>query len=113
MPALAISAALLASLTLVQAVPAPDLELQARQSITALTSSQIAAFTSYTWYASAGYCSASETLSWSCGTNCEANPDFEPVASGGDGDGTQYCELVPRRISGSLMLAIDDRVCGL
>ena len=92
MSAFAYSAALLASVALVQAVPAPG--LQARQSITALSSSQIAAFTPYTWYASAGYCSASETLTWSCGTNCEANADFEPVASGGDGDGTQYCECV-------------------
>ncbi|KAI0732123.1 Alpha/Beta hydrolase protein [Fomitopsis betulina] len=89
MPALAFSAALLALLSLVRAAPATGL-LRARQSITALSSSQITAFTPYTWYASTGYCSAAETLSWSCGTNCEANPDFEPVASGGNGDGTQY-----------------------
>ncbi|TFY56839.1 hypothetical protein EVJ58_g7393 [Rhodofomes roseus] len=88
MPALILGAALLASLFLVQAKPAPG--LQARQSITALTSAQISAFTPYTWYASAGYCSASETLNWSCGTNCEANSNFEPVASGGNGDSTQY-----------------------
>ena len=25
--------------------------------------------------------------------NCQANPDFQPVASGGDGDSTQYCSI--------------------
>ncbi|KAH9926973.1 Alpha/Beta hydrolase protein [Fomitopsis serialis] len=88
MPAFAFGVALLASLSVVQAKLVPGLRV--RQSITALTSAQIAAFTPYTWYASAGYCSASETLSWSCGSNCEANPNFEPVASGGNGDTTQY-----------------------
>lgn len=100
MPALAFSAALLALLSLVRAAPATGL-LRARQSITALSSSQITAFTPYTWYASTGYCSAAETLSWSCGTNCEANQDFEPVASGGNGDGTQYCEFSARGFDGS------------
>ncbi|KZT69281.1 lipase [Daedalea quercina L-15889] len=88
MPALALGAALLALAPFVQAAAAPGLD--ARQSITALTSEQITTFTPYTWYASAGYCAASETLSWTCGSNCEANPDFEPVASGGNGDSTQY-----------------------
>ncbi|CCM02651.1 uncharacterized protein FIBRA_04755 [Fibroporia radiculosa] len=88
MSALAFGVALLAAVAAVQAIPAAG--LKARQSITALSSSQISAFTPYTWYASAGYCSASETINWSCGTNCEANPSFKPVASGGNGDGTQY-----------------------
>ncbi|KZT00598.1 lipase [Laetiporus sulphureus 93-53] len=83
---LVLGAALLAALSAVQARPG----LKARQSITALTQAQITAFTPYTWYASTGYCNASQTLVWDCGTNCEANPDFEPVASGGDGDSTQY-----------------------
>ena len=86
---LALDAALLAALSAVEARPGPGLRV--RQSITALTQSQIAAFTPYTWYASTGYCNASQTLVWDCGTNCEANPSFEPVASGGDGDSTQYC----------------------
>lgn len=80
--------ALLAAASAVQAAPG----LRARQAITALGTSQISAFQPYTYYASAGYCAASETVTWSCGANCEANPTFEPVASGGNGDSTQYCE---------------------
>ena len=26
--------------------------------------------------------------------NCEANPDFKPVASGGNGDSVQYCKTL-------------------
>ncbi|OSX64054.1 hypothetical protein POSPLADRAFT_1039271 [Postia placenta MAD-698-R-SB12] len=78
--------ALLAAASAVQAAPG----LRARQAITALGTSQISAFQPYTYYASAGYCAASETVTWSCGANCEANPTFEPVASGGNGDSTQY-----------------------
>lgn len=26
--------------------------------------------------------------------NCEANPNFKPVASGGDGDSIQYCKTL-------------------
>jgi len=88
MPALIAGIALLAVISAVQAIPAR--ELHARASITALGQSTISAFQPYSYYASAGYCSASETLAWDCGTNCEANPTFEPVASGGDGDDTQY-----------------------
>ena len=60
-------------------------------SITALSPAQITAFRPYTHYASTGYCSPASTLAWDCGANCEANPTFEPVASGGDGDLTQFC----------------------
>jgi len=83
------------------------------QSITALTTSQIDSYNSYTYYASAGYCTNTQTLAWDCGSacslasthaddladdsdiqtaNCEANPDFQPVASGGNGDSVQYCK---------------------
>jgi len=78
----------LAAASGVFAVPAPG--LRSRQSITALSTSQINTYTPYTWYASTGYCSAASTIAWDCGTNCEANPTFKPVASGGNGDGTQY-----------------------
>ncbi|KAI0332705.1 lipase [Cubamyces sp. BRFM 1775] len=61
-----------------------------RQSITTLSTSQIDAFTPYSYYASAGYCAASATQSWSCGANCAATPQFKPVAVGGDGDKVQY-----------------------
>jgi len=51
---------------------------------------EIESYTPYTYYASAGYCTASQTLAWHCGVNCKANPDFKPVASGGNGDSIQY-----------------------
>lgn len=50
----------------VQASPA--LALSARQSITPLTTPQIDTFTPYTYYASAGYCTPTETLAWDCGS---------------------------------------------
>ncbi|KZP12704.1 alpha/beta-hydrolase [Athelia psychrophila] len=74
----------------VRAAPALDLILDSRASITALSASQISAFTPYTWYASAAYCAASTTATWSCGESCSANSGFEPVASGGDGNSVQY-----------------------
>lgn len=91
----------------VQAFPA----LVSRQSITALSISQIDSFTPFTHFAGAVYCGASATLAWDCGgklphsnlrpetdarpwvVHCTSNPDFEPVASGGDGDAVQYCEI--------------------
>lgn len=59
--------------------------------ITPLTSTQVKAFTPYTYYASAGYCKPSVTKTWTCGANCNANPGFRPIASGGDGSNTQFC----------------------
>ncbi|KAH0836869.1 Alpha/Beta hydrolase protein [Lanmaoa asiatica] len=69
-----------------QASPA----LVSRQSITTLTTSQIDAFTPYTYFAAAAYCAPSTTLSWTCGDSCANNTGFEPVASGGDSNGIQY-----------------------
>lgn len=60
------------------------------QPITPLTDGEIASFSPYTYFASAGYCDASTTLNWTCGSNCQANPDFVPVASGGDGSAIQF-----------------------
>ncbi|KAF8837361.1 alpha/beta-hydrolase [Paxillus ammoniavirescens] len=71
------------------AVQGPS-SLVTSQNITALTPSQINSYTPFTYYASAGYCTAAQTLAWNCGANCAANPTFEPVASGGDGDSVQY-----------------------
>ena len=65
--------------------------LQARQSITALGTTAIESFKPYTFFASAAYCQPAATLAWNCGANCQANPTFKPIASGGDGDGTQFC----------------------
>ncbi|KAG1799593.1 Alpha/Beta hydrolase protein [Suillus variegatus] len=64
--------------------------VQAFPVLTALATSQIDQFTPYTYYASAGYCTNTQTLAWDCGTNCDANPGFKPVASGGNGDSVQY-----------------------
>ncbi|KAJ3983157.1 lipase class 3 family protein [Lentinula detonsa] len=72
------------------ASPTARAGIEARAAITALTAAQITAYKPYTYYASAAYCSPSTTIKWTCGTNCEANPSFVPVASGGDGDSIQY-----------------------
>ncbi|KAF8914460.1 alpha/beta-hydrolase [Mucidula mucida] len=80
-------ALILASRTLSSPI---DPLLEARQSITTLSASAIAAFKTYTFYASTAYCQPSETLTWTCGSNCDANSDFQPVASGGNGDSIQF-----------------------
>jgi hypothetical protein len=38
------------------------------QPITPLTDGEIASFSPYTYFASAGYCDASTTLNWTCGS---------------------------------------------
>ncbi|KAF9231458.1 Alpha/Beta hydrolase protein [Melanogaster broomeanus] len=55
------------------------------QPIAALSASQIDFYTPYTNYASTAYCTPAETIAWNCGRPCDANPSFQPVASGGDG----------------------------
>ncbi|KAI0085773.1 lipase [Irpex rosettiformis] len=85
MAALKLGLALLTLAVSVSAVP-----LEPRQSISALSTSQISTFKPFTHYASTAYCNPSTTLTWSCGSNCQANPTFKPVASGGDGNGTQF-----------------------
>ncbi|KAG7094313.1 hypothetical protein E1B28_007915 [Marasmius oreades] len=77
---------LVALIAAVVASPTPE----KRQSITILSSSQVASFKPYTFYASAAYCNPANTLAWNCGANCQANPTFKPVASGGDGDSVQF-----------------------
>jgi hypothetical protein len=66
--------------------------VQRRQSITTLSAAQIASFKPYTFFASTAYCDPSTTINWSCGANCDANPGFQPIASGGDGGSVQFCE---------------------
>ncbi|KAI0259394.1 Alpha/Beta hydrolase protein [Gloeopeniophorella convolvens] len=61
-----------------------------RQSVTSLSKAQISAFKPFTQFTGAVYCPPSTTLSWTCGTNCDAHPHFVPTASGGDGNGVQY-----------------------
>ncbi|CAK5278174.1 unnamed protein product [Mycena citricolor] len=58
--------------------------------ITALTDAEIDLFTPYSYYAAAAYCPPNTTLAWNCSTNCDANPGFKPIASGGDGGATQF-----------------------
>ncbi|GLB41589.1 putative lipase (class 3) [Lyophyllum shimeji] len=70
------------------AVEAPSLE--ARQSVTTLTAGQVAAYKPYSYYAASAYCQPASTLAWNCGGNCNANPGFKPVASGGNGDSVQF-----------------------
>ncbi|KAJ8486844.1 hypothetical protein ONZ51_g4580 [Trametes cubensis] len=55
-----------------------------------LSLQQVAGYKAYTYYASAAYCLPTTTLPWACGENCEANPSFIPISSGGDGVYTQY-----------------------
>lgn len=99
----------LASLSAVYAVPA----LQGRQSITTLSTSQVAAFRPYTRYASTAACEPSQTLTWTCGVNCLANPTFEPVASGGDGDVVQFCKWHSSNVCVFYVAQHPDRVCRL
>jgi len=72
----------------VQAAPVTNQKRQA--GFSTLSTAQIDTFSPFTHYASTAYCPASETLTWSCGANCDANPTFQPVASGGDGDSVQF-----------------------
>ncbi|KAJ6561093.1 Alpha/Beta hydrolase protein [Mycena vulgaris] len=82
-----LSVAVLALASLANAAPS----LFARQAaVTPLTAAQVSAFKPYTFYASAGYCTPATTLAWNCGANCDANPGFQPVASGGNGDSIQW-----------------------
>ncbi|KAK0240917.1 Alpha/Beta hydrolase protein [Armillaria nabsnona] len=63
---------------------------RSQDQISTMGTAEIEAFKPYTYYAGAAYCNPSTTLNWTCGTNCEANPSFHPVASGGDGATVQY-----------------------
>ncbi|KAI1790283.1 lipase [Ganoderma leucocontextum] len=59
-------------------------------SVAQVSQSQIDSYTPISHYASAGYCKPDATLAWNCGANCQANPSFKPVASGGDGVVVQF-----------------------
>ncbi|TFK88233.1 lipase [Polyporus arcularius HHB13444] len=56
----------------------------------ALSEIQIKSFVPYTSFAATAYCQPQSTINWSCGQHCLANPNFQPVASGGDGSFTQF-----------------------
>ena len=55
-----------------------------------LQKTEVEAFKPYTYYAATGYCDPSATRYWTCGKNCDQNPSYVPVASGGDGADVQY-----------------------
>ena len=62
-----VAVAFLSGLLAVQAAPAFDSTLNGTAKITPLTTSQIDAFTPYTYFASAAYCGLSEIQNWTCG----------------------------------------------
>ena len=79
--------------TRIHAIPAAYSSLLPRQGgITPLTPAQVAEFKPYTWYAATTACNISDIIRWTCGEKCDANPTFKPVAVGGDGNQTQFCE---------------------
>ncbi|CAE6435544.1 unnamed protein product [Rhizoctonia solani] len=61
-----------------------------RAGVTTLTATQIATYKPYTLLTRAGYCPASKTATWTCGTPCTELSGFVPFASGGDGVTTPY-----------------------
>ena len=77
------------------ALAAPWRRQDSDSNITAVPPAEIASFAPYTHFASTAYCTPNTTLAWDCGANCDANPLFQPVASGGDGVITQFCESAP------------------
>ncbi|KAM5530142.1 hypothetical protein V8D89_014106 [Ganoderma adspersum] len=87
-----VSIALFALLAVVRAIPtSTTLTPQRRQTnIAPIPLGEISSFRPYTWYASTAYCEPADTLAWDCGPNCQANPSFKPIASGGDGVVTQF-----------------------
>lgn len=52
---------------------------------------EIAEFRPYTWFAATTACNISDIMTWTCGKNCDANPTFIPIDTGGDGNDTQFC----------------------
>ncbi|KAF9471994.1 alpha/beta-hydrolase [Pholiota conissans] len=59
-------------------------------SFTTLSAAEISAFKPFSFYAATAYCEPSTILASSCGTNCDANPTFQPIAAGGDGIDVQF-----------------------
>ncbi|KAG6872902.1 hypothetical protein C0995_005308 [Termitomyces sp. Mi166 len=91
------------TILLIQAAPA----LESRASISALTTLKISTFKPYSFYAGSAYCQPTSILAWNCGKlpghpkglsdrlmphlgSCKHNPNFKPVAAGGDGDKVQF-----------------------
>jgi len=64
--------------------------LPRQETFSTLAATDIDRFRPLTFFASAAYCAAAQTKDWSCGANCDANPNFQPTASGGDGNDVQF-----------------------
>ena len=45
-------------------------QLEKRQSIAALSASQVSTYKPYTYFASAAYCNPTQTKAWNCGGGC-------------------------------------------
>ncbi|KAI1796789.1 alpha/beta-hydrolase [Ganoderma leucocontextum] len=84
--------AILAALAAGRAIPTstPPAPQRREGDIAPIPLAEISSFKPYTWYASTSYCEPANTLAWNCGPNCQANPSFKPIASGGDGIVTQF-----------------------
>ncbi|KAK0485466.1 alpha/beta-hydrolase [Armillaria luteobubalina] len=95
-PSLSLCLVLFLALPFVSASLLEESVLHRRQSVTVLTPEQVAAYRPYTYFANAAGCQPSTTRNWTCGPPCEGNPDFKPIASGGNGDsGTDITKLQP------------------
>lgn len=103
-------AALLATLLhIATATTVPLGKRQSASAITTLSTTQITAFRPYTHYASTAFCSPNVTRTWTCGANCQANPQFQPVAAGGDGDVTQFCASISPPFLVAVVIIFVDR----
>ena len=110
---LLIAAALLALSARVVALPS----LQARDA-TRISASQLGSYLPYTQFARAAYCESTKINPWACGSTlllgqfttsvlftrstaeaCEANKDFQPKFTGGDGNAIQFCTSTLRETS--------------
>ncbi|KAF5316579.1 hypothetical protein D9619_006735 [Psilocybe cf. subviscida] len=80
----------LAALAYVSSVVGVPLEALEERATTTLSASTVSTYKPYTYYASTAYCKPANTLAWNCGTNCNKNSVFKPIASGGDGVVTQF-----------------------
>ncbi|KAF9454434.1 alpha/beta-hydrolase [Macrolepiota fuliginosa MF-IS2] len=82
------TATLLLGVSLVLAAP---ITLAPRQgTFSTLSTADVDKFRPLTFFASSAYCPANQTKNWSCGANCDANPNFQPTSSGGDGNDVQF-----------------------
>ncbi|KAI0788151.1 lipase [Fomes fomentarius] len=58
--------------------------------ISPLTQPQIVSFAPYSFFAATAYCPPRTTVNWSCGHDCQGNPNFQTVDAGGDGALIQF-----------------------